>query len=132
MAYITSFQYINTAEFTLATSDANAAAVGSAIFTNDAHLQWAWPNHDYISRETWEKHTVQMYLQDGSGNATINAFKARVFISLDGKVWQKWVEMTGPNYSVIDAPFRFIKVVRDNATAGTVKAVIYSQLTHTA
>lgn len=132
MAYITKYHNLNIAEFEYASNSANAAAVTSAVFTEDAHLQSAFPNHDYIARDAWERTSVSIYHQDGSGNATVNAFKARVFISLDGNIWHFWVDLYGPNVTIVDMPFRFIKVVRDNTTTGTVKTVFLSQLTHTA
>lgn len=132
MAYLDKHNDLNTVTFTYATTDANVAATSSAVFTGEAHLHSAFPDHDFISRDKWDTTAVSMYLQDGSGNPTVSAFKGRVFISLDAKVWFKWVEMENANITVVDMPFSFIKVVRDNTTAGTVKVVIRSALTHTA
>lgn len=131
MAQLTQYQNQGIVEFTYSTSHANAAAVSSVIFTADAHVHSAFPNQDYLDRDYWERTAISVYLQDGSGNPTVNAFKARVFISLDGKIWHYWVDMTAPNITIVDMPFRYVKIVRDNTTAGTVKVVLLSQLTHT-
>lgn len=104
----------------------NAENPTHVVFTDEAHLQSQYPDHEYINRDNFNEHSISICLKNNN-EATLDAFKARIFISLDGLVWFHWVEMTEANITIVDLPASFIKIVRDNSTAGTISSVILSK-----
>jgi hypothetical protein len=106
----------------------NAETSDCIIFTDEAHLQSQYPDHEYINRDNWNEHTVAIVLNSGA-NATLNSFKARIFISVDAQVWFHWVEMVDANITIVDLPASYIKIVRDDTTVGTIVSTILSKAT---
>lgn len=131
MAYITSSRNQSNIELSYSASSTNSVAAANALFTNEAHLHSAYPNHDYIDRAYWNAHTVALNL-DVAGVPALTAFKAKVFISLDAKIWFTYSQLDAVGYTTIDIPFRYLKIVRDNTSAGDVRAVICSEVRHIA
>jgi hypothetical protein len=114
-----------------AADSVNSAATSSIIFTEEAHLHSDYPNHDFVDRVSWNESSVGLSLES-DGVANLDPFTARVFISLDAKIWYNWIQFDGPNITIVDIPFNFLKVVRDDTTEGDLKVVVLSHATQLA